>query len=73
MKREVGVIRSLHRYPVKSMAGESLTQAQLSWHGVEGDRRFAFRRVNDTGGFPWLNAGRLPSMVCYHQIGRAHV
>ena len=48
------------------MAGESLTQAQLSWHGVEGDRRFAFRRVNDTGGFPWLNAGRLPSMVCYH-------
>ena len=72
MKREVGVIRSLYRYPVKSMAGESVAAVTLGWHGLEADRRFAFRRVNDTSGFPWLYAGRLPSLVRYcPQAGEA--
>lgn len=62
MKQEVGVILSLYRYPVKSMAGESVATVTLGWHGLEADRRFAFRRVNDTSGFPWLTAGRL----CHH-------
>ena len=65
MKQEVGIVKAIYRYPVKSMAGESLAAAQLGWHGIEGDRRFAFRRVQETGGFPWLTAGRLPALIRY--------
>jgi uncharacterized protein len=65
MKEAIGTIKALYRYPVKSMAGESLATAQLGWHGIEGDRRFAFRRVQETGGFPWLTAGRLPALIRY--------
>lgn len=39
----VGHIRSLHRYPVKSMAGESLDSAQVGADGLLGDRAFALR------------------------------
>lgn len=61
----VGFVRQIYRYPVKSMAGEALAQATVGWHGVEGDRRFAFRRVADASGFPWLTAGRLPALLRY--------
>lgn len=65
MRNYIGTIQALYRYPVKSMAGESLQTATLGWHGMDGDRRHAFRRVQETGGFPWLTAGRLPAMICY--------
>jgi uncharacterized protein len=65
MKQLIGTIQALFRYPVKSMAGESLQTATLSWHGLDGDRRYAFRRVQETGGFPWLTAGRLPALIRY--------
>ena len=61
----VGVIKALYRYPVKSMAGESLDAVDIGWHGVEGDRRFAFVREGDLTGFPWLTAGKLQSLVLY--------
>lgn len=60
---EIGRIEGLFRYPVKSMAGERLTDATLGWHGLEGDRRLAIRRLSDHGGFPWLTAGRLPDLI----------
>lgn len=66
--QQVGVVKNLYRYPVKSMAGEVLETVTLGWHGVEGDRRFAFRRVQEKGGFPWLNANRLPKLLCYQPI-----
>lgn len=34
-------IRSLHRYPVKSMQGETLTDCPIDRHGMVGDRAFA--------------------------------
>jgi uncharacterized protein YcbX len=67
---EVGHISALFRYPIKSMAGERLESAKLGWHGVEGDRRLAFRRLADTGAFPWLTASRLPELVLYQPVGR---
>jgi uncharacterized protein YcbX len=50
---------------VKSMRGERLAAAQLCWHGIEGDRRLAFRRMDDRSGFPWLSAGRLPDLLLF--------
>lgn len=68
--RRIGTVRELFRYPVKSMAGTSIQSAQLGWHGFAGDRRFAFRRVGDRGGFPWLNASRLPELLLYRPFGQ---
>ena len=36
---ELGHIRAIFRYPIKSMAGERLDSAKIGWHGVEGGRR----------------------------------
>ena len=47
------------------MAGEPLDVATMGWHGLDGDRRLAFRRVNDRGGFPFLTAGKLPDLVLF--------
>ena len=65
----VGHIHELVRYPVKSMAGIATRSAFLGWHGLQGDRRFAFRRLGDDSGFPWLTAGRLPELILYHPLG----
>lgn len=61
----VAVVRELYRYPVKSMAGETLSEIELGWHGFEGDRRFAFVRTNEMVGFPWLTASRVPELLLY--------
>ena len=65
MLTEIGQIEAIFRYPVKSMAGEPLETAHLGWHGLEGDRRLAFRRIEDRSGFPWLSAGKLPDLVLF--------
>ena len=43
----IGSVAVLRRYPVKSMLGEDLTQAELSTGGFAGDRALA---LLDTGG-----------------------
>src|ERR1051325_666353 len=67
----IGLVREIVRYPVKSMAGTAMESASLGWHGLDGDRRFAFRRLADDGrgGFPWLSASRLPELILYQPIG----
>jgi len=65
----VGQVREIVRYPIKSMAGTATESTFLGWHGLEGDRRFAFRRMEDDGGFPWLSASRLPQLLLYQPIG----
>ncbi len=65
----IGHVHELARYPVKSMAGIATDSAVLGWHGLQGDRRFAFRRLNDNSGFPWLTAGRLPALILYEPLG----
>ncbi len=65
MTMEIGHIEAIFRYPVKSMRGEPLEVCQLGWHGLKGDRRLAFRRVEDRSGFPWLSAGELPGLLLY--------
>ena len=62
---EIGQVEAIFRYPVKSMAGEPLEVVDLGWHGLEGDRRLAFRRIDDRSGFPWLTASKLPDLVLF--------
>jgi uncharacterized protein YcbX len=65
MRIEIGQVEAIFRYPVKSMAGERLQAANLGWHGLDGDRRLAFRRIDDRGGFPFLTAGKLPELLLF--------
>jgi uncharacterized protein YcbX len=65
MLKEIGHVEAIFRYPVKSMGGERLEVAELGWHGIEGDRRLAFRRIDDRSGFPWLTASKLPDLLLF--------
>jgi hypothetical protein len=67
---EIGQVEAIFRYPVKSMAGERLEAAELGWHGLEGDRRLAFRRMNNSSGFPWLSASQLPDLLRFTPLRR---
>ena len=69
MIKPIGHVTALARYPVKSMAGTPVESAFLGWHGFEGDRRFAFKRLDDHSGFPWLTASGLPELLLYHPCG----
>jgi MOSC domain-containing protein len=63
----VGRVVALRRYPVKSMAGEDLDAARVSWHGLAGDRRWAFIRAGqERSGFPWLTIRERPELARYH-------
>jgi uncharacterized protein len=68
----VGRVCEIVRYPVKSMAGVATESASLGWHGLDGDRRFAFRRVTDESGFPFLTASRLPELIRYRPVLNDH-
>jgi uncharacterized protein YcbX len=62
---EIGHVEAIFRYPVKSMGGERLEVAQMGWYGLDGDRRLAFRRMDDRSGFPWLTASKLPDLLLF--------
>ena len=62
-ERVVGRVVGLWRYLVKSMAGEALEAVDVSWHGLAGDRRWAFIREGMVrSGFPWLTIRERPDM-----------
>ncbi|HEU4408828.1 MAG TPA: MOSC N-terminal beta barrel domain-containing protein [Polyangiaceae bacterium] len=64
--REVGRVVALWRYPVKSMGAEALDEIEVSWHGLAGDRRWAFVRDGMVqSGFPWLTIRERPSLGRY--------
>ena len=65
---QIGYVDALYRYPVKSMGGEQLETASLGWHGLEGDRRFAFRQIENHTDFPWLSASKLPELLLFTPV-----
>src|ERR1700730_9891451 len=62
---EIGHVEAIFRYPVKSMGGERIEEANLGWYGLEGDRRLAFRRTDDRSGMPWLTASKLRDLLLF--------
>ncbi len=61
--RSAGRVAGLWRYPVKSMGAEALSEAEVSWHGLAGDRRWAFIQEGMVrSGFPWLTIRQCPEM-----------
>jgi uncharacterized protein len=64
--RIVGRVAALWRYPVKSMGAEALVEAEVSWNGLAGDRRWAFVRDGMArSGFPWLTLRERPGLSHY--------
>lgn len=62
-EQRVGTVQALYRYPVKSMAAQSLVRCPVSWHGLAGDRRYAFVRPGlERSGFPWLTIRERPEL-----------
>src|SRR3981189_1285832 len=62
---EIGHVEAIFRYPVEAGGGERLEVATRGWHGLDGDRRLAFRRIDDRSGFPWLTASKLPDLLLF--------
>ena len=45
-RHQIGVVQELFRYPVKSMLGERLSEADVGERGLLGDRAYALREAN---------------------------
>jgi uncharacterized protein len=45
-RQQIGVVKDLFRYPVKSMGGEGLNAVEIGSEGVIGDRAYALREAN---------------------------
>lgn len=46
-RRQIGIVKELFRYPVKSMLGERLGEFEVGNGGVVGDRAWALHEAND--------------------------
>jgi len=65
----VGRVAAVFRYPVKSMAAEPVEDVDVSWHGLSGDRRWAFVRPDlSRSGFPWLTLRQRNDLNDYHPL-----
>ena len=63
--KALGTVKEINLYPVKSMRGVSVSEAQLYWYGLNGDRKYAFVRSDTPSGFPWLTGRELPELLRY--------
>jgi MOSC domain-containing protein len=64
--QHVGRVVGVWRYPVKSMGAEALAEAEVDWHGLAGDRRWAFIRNGvPQSGFPWFTIRERDDMSHY--------
>lgn len=60
VRRQIGVVGALWRYPVKSMRGEALSVAAITQRGVTGDRTWALRECSYGG---LVSARTWPAML----------
>jgi hypothetical protein len=66
----VGHVESLWRYPVKSMRGEALPEAFVSFSGILGDRLYAVHNAAAPKAFPYLTARGRSDMLRYRPFFR---
>jgi uncharacterized protein YcbX len=62
---DLGKVKAIYRYPVKSIGGETLASATLRWPGIDGDRQYAFYRAGNTSRSPWLTGREVFDLVTY--------
>lgn len=65
MAVEAGTVVTLWRYPVKSMRGEELAAAEVTPHGLLGDRAYALIDNTDGKAATAKNPGKWPSMFAF--------
>jgi uncharacterized protein len=74
--RDLGTVRAVGLYPVKSMRGQFVDAAKLGFAGLAHDREYAFLREHDTTGLPWLSARQCPRLLRYEarveNLGERH-
>lgn len=61
----IGTLTVLRRYPVKSMAGEDLSEARVTFAGLAGDRVYAFVDKDNRSNFPWMTARQGHEMILF--------
>ena len=67
MQETIATIGKLYIYPVKSMAGIAVEQAEVGLDGILGDRQYAFVRAAKASksSFPWMTAREYTRMLQY--------
>jgi uncharacterized protein YcbX len=68
--RDIGTVKAINRFPVKSFGGESLQSAELKWSGIDGDRQYAFHKTADGSRFPWLTGRAVSPVVTIAALSR---
>jgi MOSC domain-containing protein len=63
--QQIGTLARLRRYPVKSMAGEDLAEARITFAGIMGDRIWAFIDTNNRSDFPWMTGRQGHEMILF--------
>jgi uncharacterized protein len=62
---QIGTVMGLRRYPVKSMAGEDLAEARITFAGIMGDRVYAFVDAENKSPLPWLTGRQAHEMILF--------
>jgi uncharacterized protein len=65
MTAPLGLLASLHRYPVKSMMGESLNSADVTKRGLFGDRSYALQDTETGKVVSAKNPRKWPNLFSY--------
>jgi len=63
--KTIGTVDGLWRYPVKSMRGEALEEAFVSFAGIYGDRLYAFKSTACERVFPYLTGREQERMLLF--------
>jgi uncharacterized protein YcbX len=61
----IGHVAAMARYPVKSMGGEAVSEAEIGWAGIVGDRQWAFVAQGRNSRFPWFTGRDHSDLVRY--------
>jgi MOSC domain-containing protein len=63
--QQIGTLARLRRYPVKSMSGEDLTGARVTYAGIMGDRVWAFIDAENKSDFPWMTGRQGHELILF--------